>query len=69
VQSIPHTEGLLIRGDFDGHIGSRGEGYETVHGCFGYSVRNSGGVSILDFAVAYGSGVEKSDLRPKTAQA
>ena len=53
VQSIPQTEGLLIGGDFNGHIGSRREGYEVVHGGFGYSVRNSGRVSILDFAVAY----------------
>ena len=43
VQGISHNEGLLIGGDFNGHIGSRGEGYETVHGGLGYSVRNSGG--------------------------
>ena len=51
VQSIPQNEGLLIGGDFNGHIGSRAEGYETVHGGLGYGVRNSGGVSVLDFAV------------------
>ena len=38
------SEGLLIEGDFNGHIGSRGEGYETAHGGLGYGVRNSGGV-------------------------
>ena len=43
VQSIPQTEGLLIGGDFNGRISSRGEGYETVHGGWGYGVRNSGG--------------------------
>ena len=53
VQSIPQSEGLLIGGDFNGHGGSRGEGYETVHGGLGYGERNSGGVPILDFAVAY----------------
>ena len=53
VLSIPQNEGLLIGGDFNGHIGSGGEGYETVHGGWGYDVRNSGGVSILDFAAAY----------------
>jgi len=44
VRSISQSEGLLIRGDFNGHIDSRGEGYETVHRGWGYSVRNSGGV-------------------------
>ena len=53
VQGILQNEGLFIGGDFNGHIGSRGEGYETVHGGLGYGVRNSAGVSILDFAVAY----------------
>jgi len=53
VQSISPTEGLFIGGNFNRHIRSRREGYETIHGDFGYSVRNSGGVSILDFAVAY----------------
>ena len=53
VQGIPQNEGLLIGGDFNGHIGSRGEGYETVHGGLGYGMRNSAGVSILDFTVAY----------------
>jgi len=53
VQSIPQNEGLLIGGGFNGHIGSRGEGYEMEHRGLGYGVRNSGGVSILDFAMAY----------------
>ena len=53
IQSIPQTEKLFIGGDFNGHIGRRGDGYETIHGGFGYGERNSGRVSILDFAVAY----------------
>jgi len=53
VQSLPQNEGLIIEGDFNGHIGSRVEGYERVHGGLGFGERNSGGVSILDFAVAY----------------
>ena len=53
IQSIPQTEKLLIRGDFNGHTGRRGDGYETIHGGFGYGKRNNGGASILDFAVAY----------------
>ena len=63
VQSIPQNKGLLIGGDFNGHIGSSTEGYEMVHGGLGYGVRNSGGVSILDFAVAYELSIVNSYFR------
>ena len=46
IQSIPQMEKLLIGSDFNGHIGSSGDCYETVHGGFGYGKRNCGGVSI-----------------------
>ena len=35
IQSIPETEKLFIGGDFNGYIGRRGDGYETIHGGFG----------------------------------
>ena len=63
VQSILQTEGLLIGGDFNGHIGSTGEGYEMVHGGLGYGVRNSGGMPILDFTVAYEPSIVNSYFR------
>ena len=53
IQNIPQTGKLFIGGDFNGHIGRRGDGYESVHGGFGYGERNNGGVSFLDFAVSY----------------
>jgi len=62
VKNIPQNEGILIGGDFNGHIGSRGEGYETVHGGFGYGVRNSAVVSILDFVVASELSIVKCQL-------
>ena len=65
MQSIPWNEGLFIGGDFNSHIGSRGEGYETVHGGLGYEVRNSGGVSLLDFAVAYELSIVNSYFRKR----
>ena len=40
-------------GDFNGHVGKKRDGYETVHGGYGFRDRNEAGVSILDFAVAY----------------
>jgi len=65
VQGILQNEGLLIGGDCNGHISSRGEGYETVHGGLGYSVRNSAAVSILDFAVTYDLSIVNSYFRKR----
>jgi len=45
IQSVPQAEKLFIGGDFNGHIGRRGDGYETIHGGYAYGERNSGGVS------------------------
>jgi len=35
IQSIPQTEQLLIGGNFNGHIGRKRDGYETIYGGFG----------------------------------
>jgi len=34
IQNIPQTRKLLIRGNFNEHIGSSGDDYETVQGAF-----------------------------------
>jgi len=36
IQSILQNEKLLIGGDFNGHIGRKGNGCETIYGGFGY---------------------------------
>lgn len=48
MQSIPHIEKLVIRGDFNGYIGSTSRGYDDVHGDFRFDDRNEGGTSLLD---------------------
>jgi len=53
VQNVPRSEKLFIGGDFNSHIGVEVDGYYTAHGGFGYRERNHGGISVLDFAVAY----------------
>lgn len=53
IQDGPRSEKIFVGGDFNGHIGVKAEGYDTAHGGFGYGKRNNGGVSVLDFAVAY----------------
>ena len=53
VSRISSREHLYICGDFNGHIGSKPEGYEGVHGGFGYGQRNEEGERILEFATAH----------------
>ncbi|VFQ76061.1 unnamed protein product [Cuscuta campestris] len=52
VVGFPLTEKVIIGGDFNGHIGDSAEGFEDVHGGFGYGSRNPAGVSLLEFARA-----------------
>jgi len=53
IQDIPQSEKLFIGEDFNGHIGIDSDGYDTAHGDFSFGKRNNGGVSAIDFAVAY----------------
>ena len=53
VESIPPSEVLIPGGDWNGHVGSTADGYEGVHGGFGYGKRNQEGERILEFAVAH----------------
>jgi len=53
IQEVHRNEKLFIGGDFNGHIGAEAAGYDGVHGGFGFGERNPGGVSVLDFAVAF----------------
>ncbi|XP_058189443.1 uncharacterized protein LOC131307042 [Rhododendron vialii] len=53
VQGIPFGEKLFIGGDFNGHVRVHKQGYEKVHGGFGFGDLNEGGRRILDFAAAF----------------
>ena len=53
IQDVPQSKKLSIGGDFNGHISVKVDGYDMAHGNFCFGERNNGGVSILDFAVAY----------------
>ena len=50
---IPLSEVLIPLGDWNGHVGAAADGYEGVHGGFGYGARNPEGERILDFGVAH----------------
>ena len=42
-------EVILLGGDFNGHVGSRADGYEGIHGGQGIGVRNEEGRRLLEF--------------------
>ena len=65
IQDVPRSEKLFVGGDFNGHIGVEADGYDTAHGGFGYGERNNGGVSVLDFPVAYDLLVANSSFKKK----
>ncbi|KAL6575841.1 hypothetical protein OROHE_000312 [Orobanche hederae] len=50
-------EKLIIGGDLNGHVGVSRDGFESVHGGFGFGDRNEAGNGILDFALAYDLGI------------
>ena len=50
VSAINDKESLFLCGDLNGHVGQRVEGFEGVHGGFGFGSRNSEGEMILEFA-------------------
>ncbi|KAK6742398.1 hypothetical protein RB195_009955 [Necator americanus] len=52
VQSLESEEILLIGGDYNGHVGSLKDGFESCHGGYGYGARNDDGLRILEYAVA-----------------
>ncbi|KAE8660533.1 hypothetical protein F3Y22_tig00116951pilonHSYRG00347 [Hibiscus syriacus] len=53
LRSIPEDQRVFIGGDFNGHIGSTTDGYDGVHGGFGYGSRNDEGRTLLEFATAH----------------
>ncbi|MBJ5695526.1 hypothetical protein JGG83_23020, partial [Salmonella enterica subsp. enterica serovar Derby] len=54
VSGIPDREMVVIAGDLNGHVGVKSDGYEGIHGGFGFGLRNSEGERILEFCDALG---------------
>lgn len=65
VRSIPLDQFLFVGGDFNGHIGARADGYQGVHGGFGYGVRNDNGSTLLEFATAHDLVIVNSCFRKR----
>ena len=46
------NELVIVGGNFNGHVGKSSEGYEGVHGGFGFGSRNKEGERLLEFGTA-----------------
>ena len=53
IAKVPPSEVLIPGGDWNVHVGTSADGFEEVHGGFGYGVRNDEAADFLDFAVAH----------------
>jgi len=45
--SIPASELIVVGGDLSGHVGTNVDGYDGVHGEYGFGMRNADGERIL----------------------
>ena len=52
VGSISEDERIVVGGDLNGHVQKDSDGYNRVHGGWGYGSRNAEGEAILEAAVA-----------------
>ena len=52
VSKFDDNDMVVIAGDLNGHVGKASNGYEGIHGGFGYGSRNVEGERILEFGAA-----------------
>jgi len=50
--AINANERLVVYGDMNAHVGAGKDGFEDVHGGYGFGVRNTEGEMLLEFADA-----------------
>ncbi len=53
IREIPNDQKIFIGGDFNGHVGEGADGYQGIHGGYGFGTRNDSGTDLLDFASAH----------------
>ena len=47
--SITASELIVVGGDLNAHVGTNVDGYDGVHGGYGFGERNADGEQILEF--------------------
>ena len=52
VSEISKSERLIVCGDMNGHVGEKADGFEGVHGGYGFGDRNVEGEMLLEFGEA-----------------
>ena len=65
IGTIPADEKVFIGRDFNGYIGKEAYNYSSVHGDFGYGIRNESGENLLEFALAKELLITNSIFRKK----
>jgi hypothetical protein len=63
LSGVEASERLVVCGDLNGHVGSVKEGFDGVHGGFGYGARNIEGEMLLEFADAMNLAVANTWFR------
>jgi hypothetical protein len=48
ISAVDAVEQLVVCGDMNGHVGAKSEGFEEVHGGFGYGERNVEGEMLME---------------------
>ncbi|XP_057550510.1 uncharacterized protein LOC130828560 [Amaranthus tricolor] len=64
-ETIPANEKVFLGGDFNGHIGKEATNYNSIHGGFGYGVRNESDESLLELVLAKELVIANSIFRKK----
>ena len=68
LRMVNRDEELIVCGDMNCHVGSKADGFESVHGGKGFGSRNADGIVFLDFAVALGMAVVNTWFVKKESQ-
>ena len=63
VSKLSEKEMVVVAGNLNGHVGQYADGYEGVHGGFGFGDRNAEGVRVLEFGDAMGMSVVNTALK------
>ena len=65
IKPVIRSEKCFIGADLNGHVGEKKDGFEGVHGGFGFGKRNKKGKKILHFAQGLDLSIVKTNFKKK----